>query len=82
MYWKLRIPLFLGVVGIISGLAQKFPDFFLMNTSYFIRSAIFIGLIGIVSVILEKTNINEKKAHFLICIGIIIFGITFDYLMV
>ncbi|MDV2582583.1 hypothetical protein [Alkalibacillus haloalkaliphilus] len=81
MYWKLRIPLLLGVIGVISGLVQKFPNLFFVNTSYFIRSAVFIGLIGIIFTILEKTNVNEKKVHFTIGIGIILFGIIFDYLI-
>ncbi|WP_100012114.1 hypothetical protein [Lentibacillus sediminis] len=81
MYWKLRIPLLLGVIGVISGLVQKYSNLFLMNTPYFIRSAIFIGLIGIIFTILEKTNVNEKKVHFTIGAGLILFGIIFDYLM-
>ena len=82
MYWKLRIPLILGIIGVISGLVQKFPNLFLVNTSYFIRNAVFIGLIGIIFTILEKTDVNEKKVHFTIGVGIILFGIIFDYLMV
>lgn len=82
MYWKLKIPLLLGVIGVISGLVQKFPNLFLVDTSYFIRSAVFIGLIGIIFTILEKTGVNEKKVHFIIGVGIILFGIIFDYLMV
>ena len=46
MYWKLRIPLFLFVMGVTSGSYQRFSNFFLVNTSYFIRSIVFIGLIG------------------------------------
>lgn len=82
MYWKLRIPLFLFILGAISGLVQKFTEIFLVNTSYFIRSAVFIGLIGIIFTILEKTKINEKKIHFIIVIGLIFLGVLIDYLMV
>lgn len=81
MYWKLRVPLLLGVIGVISGLVQKFPNFFLVNTSKLISSAVFIGLIGIIFTILEKTDVNEKKVHFTIGVGIILFGIIFDYLI-
>ncbi|SDP46630.1 hypothetical protein SAMN05216565_103179 [Litchfieldia salsa] len=81
MYWKLRIPLILGVIGVVSGLVQKFPNLFLVNSSYLISSALFIGLIGIIFTILEKTDLNERKVHFTIGVGIILFGYTFDYLM-
>ncbi|WP_442599912.1 hypothetical protein [Neobacillus sp. D3-1R] len=82
MYWKLRIPLFLLVIGTISGLVQKFPEIFFVNTSYFIRSAAFISLVGIIFTIFEKIRLNEKKIHFTIGIGLIFLGILIDYLMV
>lgn len=81
MYWKLRVPLFLFVLGTISGLVQLFPESFLVNTSYFIRSAVFIGLIGIIFTIFEKTKINEKKIHFTMGTGLIFLGVLFDYIM-
>jgi hypothetical protein len=82
MYWKLRIPLFLFILGTISGLVQKFPEIFLANTSYFIRSTVFIGLIGIIFTVFEKTKINEKKIHFTVGIGLIFLGVLIDYLMI
>ncbi|PEL14450.1 hypothetical protein CN601_00060 [Bacillus sp. AFS017336] len=82
MYCKLRIPLFLFVLGTISGLFQKFPEILLVNTSYYIRSAVFIGLIVIIITIFEKTQINDKKVHFTIGIVLIFLGILIDYLMV
>lgn len=81
MYWKLRIPLFLFVLGTVSGLVQKYPEIFLVNTSYFIRSAVFIGLIGVIFMIFEKTKINEKEIHFTIGIGLIFLGIFIDSFM-
>lgn len=82
MYWKLRIPLLLFVLGTISGITQKFPEEFPVNIPYFIRSAIFIGLIGIIFAIFEKTKVNEKKVHFSIGIGLIFLGGLIDYLMI
>ncbi|WP_226682565.1 hypothetical protein [Sutcliffiella horikoshii] len=81
MYWKLRVPLLLGGIGVVSGLVQKFPNLFLINTTTLFSSAVFIGLIGIIFTILEKSNVNDKKVHFTIGVAIIIFGIIFDFLM-
>lgn len=82
MYWKLRIPLLLGVIGVISGFVQKFPALFLVDTSYFLRNAVFIGSIVLIFLILEKTDVNDKKVHSTIGVGMILSGITFDYFMV
>ncbi|MDQ0229200.1 hypothetical protein [Metabacillus malikii] len=82
MYWKLRIPLFLFIIGTISGLFQRYSEIILVNTSYFIKSAIFIGLIGIIFTIFEKSKINEMKVHITIGIGLIFLGIFIDYLMI
>lgn len=78
---KLKIPLFLFVMGVTSGLYQMFPNLFLVNTSYFIRNVVFIGLIGIIFTI-ESTKVNEKKVHIIIGILLICSGIIFDNLMV
>lgn len=48
---------------------------FLVNISNLFSSAVFIGLIGIIFTILEKSNVNDKKSHFIIGVAIIIFGI-------
>ncbi|WP_404349485.1 hypothetical protein LG311_02985 [Sutcliffiella horikoshii] len=82
MYWKLRIPLLLCSFGIISGFVQIFHHLFFVNIPYLINSVIFIGLIVIIFTLLEKTRVNEKKVHFSLGAAIILFGITFDYLMV
>ena len=82
MYWNLRIPLLLCSFGVISGFVQMFHHLISTNISYLINSVIFIGLIGIIFTLLEKTRVNEKKVHFSMGVAIILFGISFDYLMV
>lgn len=82
MYWKLRIPLLLCSFGIISGFVQVFHHLLFANLPYLINSVIFIGAIVIIFTLLEKTRVNEKKVHFSLGAAIILFGITFDYLMV
>ncbi|MCQ2009849.1 hypothetical protein NOM01_07495 [Sporolactobacillus sp. STSJ-5] len=82
MYWKLRIPLFLLTIGVISGLYQKFPWLFLVDTNYFIRSALFIGTVGLLYILLEKNKINDKKVHFTIGLLFICIGFAFDHFMV
>lgn len=69
-------------MGVTSGLYQKFPNPFLVNTSYFIRSVVFIGVIGIIFTILENSKVNEKKVHIIIGMTLICSGILFDNLMV
>lgn len=82
MYWKLRIPLLLGVIGVVSGLIQKFPKLFFVDISSLLSSLLFIGLIGIIFAILEITRINEKKVNLSVGVGIILVGIFFDFIMV
>lgn len=79
-HWRLSIPMFLFLLGVMSGLDHILPDNFIVYTSYFVRRIVLIGLIGIIYGILEITNINEKKVHFTIGIGMILLGFSFDFL--
>ncbi|ALC90725.1 hypothetical protein AM500_13715 [Bacillus sp. FJAT-18017] len=82
MEWKLRIPLFLLTMGTLSGLAQKYPEFFLVNSTYLIRSAFFLGLVAALYLLLEKTKINDLNVHYSIGIGLISVGILVDYILI
>ncbi|MCO7174978.1 hypothetical protein ACFP7A_04085 [Sporolactobacillus kofuensis] len=78
MYWKLRIPLLLVTLGILSGLYQRFPNVFLVNTNYFVRSAMFIGIVTAIFLIVEKTKVNERKVHFVVALVLIGLGYIVD----
>ncbi|MEA1854197.1 hypothetical protein MKX67_05795 [Cytobacillus sp. FSL W7-1323] len=74
MRWKLRIPLILLTMGLMSKLYQLFIG----NGSFF-NSLLYIFLTGGVIFILERTGINNQKVHFSFGVQIIIAGILVDY---
>ena len=82
MYWRLRIPLFLFGMGLISAFVQRYPNFFFIEYSSFIGSAIFIGLLILVYKFFEVTKINDKRIHFLKGIGLIVLGVFVDSVFV
>ena len=81
MYWKLRLPLMLAVFGIVAGLFDGLFATLLTNASYVERSASYLVVIGITIYLLEKTGINEKRAHVSISAAIILFGFIFEVFM-
>ncbi|UII57596.1 hypothetical protein LS684_09280 [Cytobacillus spongiae] len=82
MKWKLRIPMMLFIFGLVSGIYQYFPNIVFFKDNYLLNSIQYLASIGITIYLLEKTEINEKKVHFLIGIGLIIAGLLIDYFMV
>jgi hypothetical protein len=82
MNWKLRIPLMIFVFGFISGIHQYYPNIIIFQENDFLRSVQYIGTLGIIIYLLEKTEINEKKIHFLVGIVLIFAGFVIDYLMI
>ena len=78
MYWKLRLPLMLAVFGIVAGLFDGLFATLLTNASYVERSASYLIVVGITIYLLEKTGINEKRAHVTISAAIILFGFVFE----
>jgi arginine exporter protein ArgO len=81
MKWKLRIPMMILVFGFISGIYQLYPNITIFQDNNILRSIQYFGTLGIIIYLLEKTEVNEKKVHYLIGIAIIIVGFLFDYLM-
>ncbi|QPC45563.1 hypothetical protein [Mangrovibacillus cuniculi] len=80
MYWKLRIPLLLFLVGATSGLFQLLGDV-LGDVTYLLSSILYIGFIGILFTIFEKTHVNEKKVHFSVGIALVAAGVLVDYFL-
>ncbi|PXW91815.1 hypothetical protein DES38_104250 [Streptohalobacillus salinus] len=81
MYWKMRMPLILASFGIIAGLFERFFTVFMINASYYTRSASYLIIVGSIIFILEKTGINEKRVHALIGVVIILFAVVFEGFM-
>ncbi|WP_349409914.1 hypothetical protein [Pseudalkalibacillus sp. SCS-8] len=82
MKWKLRIPLFIFVCGLLSGIYQYFPSITLFQSNDFLRSMQFIGSIVVVFFLLEKLAINEKVVHASVGIAIIFAGVMIDYFLI
>ncbi|WP_077247889.1 hypothetical protein [Bacillus sp. FJAT-27225] len=82
MVWKMRIPLFIFVLGTLSGIVQMFPNILLANTTYFIRSVVFIGILTILFMLFEKTKINEMNVHISEGLALIGLGFLIDFIMV
>ena len=78
MYLKLRLPLMLAVFGVVAGLFDGLFATLLTNASYVARSASYLMIVGIIIYMLEKTGINEKRAHVSISAAIILFGFIFE----
>ncbi|SDK47097.1 hypothetical protein SAMN05216243_3267 [Sediminibacillus albus] len=78
MNWKLRIPLIIFLLGLISAIYQSNPSFFLIENYLFKSVQLFVTLF-IVVYLFEKIGINKIKVHFLIGLLIICFGIAVDY---
>ena len=81
MYWKLRLPLMLTVFGIVAGLFDGLFATLLANASYVARSANYLMIVGIIIYMLEKTGINEKRAHVSISAAIVLFSFIFEAFM-
>ncbi|WP_102262642.1 hypothetical protein [Mesobacillus jeotgali] len=82
MKWKLRIPMMLFILGLVSGIYQYYPNIMISQENYLLNSIQFLASIGIPIYILEKTEINKKQINFLFGILLIFSGVLIDYLMV
>ena len=68
----------LTVFGVVAGLFDGLFATLLANASYVARSASYIMIVGIIIYMLEKTGINEKRAHVSISAAMILFGFVFE----
>ncbi|WP_411955061.1 hypothetical protein ACKXGF_04640 [Alkalibacillus sp. S2W] len=76
---KLRIPLFIITIGLLSGIYQRFGWLYLHDGGYLLSSIQFIGSILLFIMIFERTKISEKKVHFITGFVLIISGVLLDY---
>ena len=76
---KLRIPLYIFTLGLVSGIYQRF-DIILFN-NYFLSSAQFIGTFLLLFFIYEYTRIGEKEINVIIGLLLVGSGFFLDYLL-
>ncbi|WP_223702120.1 hypothetical protein [Sutcliffiella deserti] len=82
MKWKLRIPMMLFILGLVSGIYQYFPNLMIFKEYYLLNSIQYLASIGVPIYFLEKTEMNEKKVNLLIGIALIFSGLLIDSLLV
>jgi len=75
---KLRIPLFLLILGIFYALTNWYPQVYLSGNSL-INKLQFYAMVGLTLFILEKLDINSKKVNVFVGLLLIAFGALIDY---
>ncbi|CEG29816.1 hypothetical protein [Bacillus sp. B-jedd] len=79
MLIRLRIPLILLTLGLMSGIFQLFSSF--LPENYIYLSFIFLLPIGIAIYVFEKTNLAEKKVPLSFGILLVVVGVITDFIM-
>ncbi|MFC5471604.1 hypothetical protein ACFPPD_23290 [Cohnella suwonensis] len=76
---KLRIPVFIFVVGVLSGIVQLINNQYTIskNGSY-IESLLFFLIIGVTVFICERAGINDRKVNLVFGISFIAAGLIID----
>ena len=77
---KLRIPIYIFTLGLISGIYQRF-DIIIFN-NYYLSSAQFLGTFLLLFFIYEYTRISEKEINIIIGLLLVGSGFLLDYLLV
>jgi len=77
---KLRIPIYLFSLGLISGAFQLASRSFQDVSNLAINFAFFI-VIGFIFYTVEKVKLSEKETHVSLGILLIILGVAADYFM-
>jgi len=76
---KLRIPIFIFVLGVVSGIVQMINNnYSTTKTGSYIQSILFFLIIGLTVFICERSGLNDKKVDFLVGLSLIAFGILID----
>jgi Na+-translocating ferredoxin:NAD+ oxidoreductase RnfE subunit len=76
---KLRIPIFLLVLGVASGIVQLLSsNYSYSSTESRVVTIGFFLVIGITVFIAESSGLNEKKVNLLSAPALIVIGVLFD----
>lgn len=77
---KLRIPVFLFLLGLASGIVQLIN--LASQNQNLINNVCFFIFIGLLVYISEKSGLNDKKVNPLVAFAIIIIGIGIDLITI
>lgn len=77
---KLRIPVYLFALGLVSGAFQLAAHNY-QNASSLTQNLIFFLVIGFVLYTIEKTKISQKESHLALGVLLVLIGAAADYLM-
>jgi hypothetical protein len=81
MHIQLRIPIYIFLLGIFSGVYQIFHENVDTGNSL-VNGLLFYILIGVTIYFLEKTTIIKKEIHIIIAVLIVGMGIIIDLLLI
>lgn len=76
---KLRIPIFIFVLGVVSGIVQLINNnFTLSKTESYIETILFFLILGLVVSTCERIGMNDKRVNLYTGISLIAAGIIID----
>ncbi|MEC0243652.1 hypothetical protein P4H66_27970 [Paenibacillus dokdonensis] len=80
---KLRIPIFIFTLGILSGIVQMINNKYTFSkTESYIESILFFLVIGLTVLVCERSGVNDKKTKLAFGLSLIAAGIIFDLITI
>jgi hypothetical protein len=80
---RLRVPIFILVVGILSGIVQLINNKYVFTkVESYIESIVFFSIITVIVFICERSGINERRVNIAFGLFILAAGVIVDLIAV